>query len=383
MKIAMTGCTGGLGKKIAMQLMDAGHDVKGLVRAGSVNKVQELLDGYPVDANAKGVFSIVKGDLNDEDAIKEFIEESDFCIHIAAQVTSAPEIRYYQVNVEGTRNICRSIIDLGNTCKLIYCSSIVTLRKEFIQAEGEAKKAARRGFTQYTNSKIDAEIVVDQFVENKNLQAKIVYPGLIYGPGGDNVNNILQSTVKKEFTWFCKEGFLSAPFVYIEDLVNLFTFVFDNFTTLKEYRFVSVKDGEVSLKEVYESVAACLGISLDISKLKLYEKAEIMSEFIALEDKLNEAEAKDEIFKRIGAFSNIAETSIDAFFDSTIAKGIQFDFNSIKGAVDLRSLHFAAIDTGNVCTIDQLENEGFEAIGNSRKYFIGAESDFYKKYKQG
>ncbi len=72
MRIFVTGATGWVGSAITRQLIDAGHQVIGLVRSGSMGEALTAMGGTPV-----------QGSLDDTDILREAAADADGAIHTA------------------------------------------------------------------------------------------------------------------------------------------------------------------------------------------------------------------------------------------------------------------------------------------------------------
>lgn len=232
MKIGITGATGGLGQRLAEILCSRGHQVRALVRKTS----------NTADLRAWGI-ALVYGDITDPSSLPDFVEGLDICYHIAAQVASASKDQLILTNVNGTRNICDSILQLNPLCRFVYCSSIVvknvTWRNRFFMSD-------------YTISKYKAEQVV-LYAQKRGLRITIIYPGYIFGPHDRNFMDTALKLVRYS-KFVVKGGEKNAPLVYVDDLCELFYLA-----GLKEIaigkKYVSLKESEIGIHRFLEMLA--------------------------------------------------------------------------------------------------------------------------------
>src|SRR5215203_5979300 len=113
MRIYLTGGTGYIGKALAKRLVEAGHEVRALVRATSnVEPLKQL-----------GVATFT-GDLQDRASMREGMSGADWVIHAAADLdlTGPPE-RMRQINIQGSENVASLAYKLG-TGRFLSVSSM-------------------------------------------------------------------------------------------------------------------------------------------------------------------------------------------------------------------------------------------------------------------
>jgi dihydroflavonol-4-reductase len=113
MKVAVTGATGHLGAAVLQELFNRDHSVNALIRYDDTRSCK----GLPVQ--------IVKGDLDDENALDELMRDCDALIHCAAfiSVNGDPKGLVHHTNVEGTKNVMKAAKRSGIK-RVIHISSI-------------------------------------------------------------------------------------------------------------------------------------------------------------------------------------------------------------------------------------------------------------------
>ena len=179
----LTGATGLLGSNILASLLDEGCHVRVLVRNPEKKKV---LDGAEV----------VKGGLLDRQALDRFFDTPPdvdvIVIHAAGIVTLNPDAHnvVYETNVIGTANIIRECIE-HDVRKLVYVSSTSALPET---AQGTIFESTTHDPTSvigyYSKTKAEASNLVLEASQKDGLNASIVYPSGIIGPGDHNVGLI-------------------------------------------------------------------------------------------------------------------------------------------------------------------------------------------------
>lgn len=172
MKALVTGGAGFLGQKLAKALVEAGHEVRLLVR--TPRQTGELSVSY------------VMGDLQDEGSLRRACEGMDWVIHTAGIISYNPAKAdlMYQTNVVGTRAIAEAALAAG-VKRFLHVSSTAAIgvNEDPLQpmTEDTVFNARSLGLA-YFDTKYDAERELLKVVE-KGLDAVIVNPGSLLGPG--------------------------------------------------------------------------------------------------------------------------------------------------------------------------------------------------------
>ena len=117
MTTLVTGATGFVGSALVRCLLDAGHQVRVMVRSTSAL------------ANIQGLdVEIVKGDLAEPGSLQNAVKACDSLFHVAADyrlwVRNSSDL--YRANVEGTVALMQAAADAG-VSKIVYTSSVATL----------------------------------------------------------------------------------------------------------------------------------------------------------------------------------------------------------------------------------------------------------------
>jgi dihydroflavonol-4-reductase len=172
--ILVTGASGFLGSAIVRHLLQAGRQVRVLVRPTSprIN-----VAGLPVET--------MEGDLRDATSLSRAMAGIQFVFHVAAdyRLWARNPQDIVQSNVEGTRNLMSAALHAGVE-RIVYTSSVATLKSRH---DGGASDETFRLDPQaavgaYKYSKVVAERVVDAMVAEHNLPAVIVNPSTPIGP---------------------------------------------------------------------------------------------------------------------------------------------------------------------------------------------------------
>jgi nucleoside-diphosphate-sugar epimerase len=177
MRILLTGSTGFIGRDLAGQLLERGHEL--IVVTRDKARIQHSL-------NQK--VRVIEANICETAAPwgpSARLNEVDILIHAAACLDYfGNRRRLYGVNVQGTRNTLGSFVGVPHIKKIIFLSSIEAMGPV---AEGDipADETARCApVSPYGESKLQAERIVEQFGECRSIPYVILRLGNVYGPGG-------------------------------------------------------------------------------------------------------------------------------------------------------------------------------------------------------
>lgn len=170
----ITGATGFVGSAVLRRLLDAGHSVRALVRAGSDRR---NLRGLPVET--------AEGDLRDRASLERILRGCDALFHVAADyrlwVRDPREL--YESNVAGTRSILVAAGEVG-VSRIVYTSSVATLglNADGSPADEETPVTLDDMIGHYKRSKFLAEAEARRLAAEHGLPVVIVNPSAPVGP---------------------------------------------------------------------------------------------------------------------------------------------------------------------------------------------------------
>lgn len=173
MTTLVTGATGFLGSAVARLLLNAGHDVRVLVRPGTRrDNIQDLK------------VEVVEGDLNDAPSLARACKGCTALFHVAADYrlwVPKPDT-IYRANVEGSRTLMRAAGEAG-IGRIVYTSSVATLghNPDDSPADEATPSALEDMIGHYKRSKFLAEQAV-QALAAEGLPVVIVNPSAPIGP---------------------------------------------------------------------------------------------------------------------------------------------------------------------------------------------------------
>ncbi len=172
MKTLVTGSTGFIGSAVVRELLKAGADVRVTVREDSDTR---NIDGLDVER--------VYGDTRDRESMRAALKGCDTLYHVAAYFAhwSRNKDIFYEVNVEGTRNVLEEALALGLQ-KVVYTSTSNTIGSHGAgnYVDEEAEFNGWEAGDHYVISKYLAEVEAKKICE-RGLPLVIVNPTLVIG----------------------------------------------------------------------------------------------------------------------------------------------------------------------------------------------------------
>jgi nucleoside-diphosphate-sugar epimerase len=168
-KVLVTGATGFIGSHLVSALLDKGYEVRCFVRKSS--NIEHL--------KLQGV-EIVSGDLSDPASLAAAVEGADSVFHLAAirGETAFPYSKYWEVNVQGTKNILEAACREGIR-QFIYVSTIGVIGWPKNLPADETSPCHPAG--KYHVTKYEAEKLVLAAQIEKRIQTTIIRPVMTYG----------------------------------------------------------------------------------------------------------------------------------------------------------------------------------------------------------
>jgi nucleoside-diphosphate-sugar epimerase len=171
--VLVTGATGLVGRHFARRAVEAGYNVQAMVRGHSD---RSALDGAPV--------RFVEGDLALPETLPAALAEADIVVHAAAHVGDwGPAEKYRAINVVALEHMLVAAERHGRLERWIQISSLGVYPARHHFGTDETVPPDLSGLDGYTQTKAEAEIVINRHIREHGLPAVILRPGFIYGPG--------------------------------------------------------------------------------------------------------------------------------------------------------------------------------------------------------
>jgi len=254
----VTGSTGLLGLQVMYELLLRGEKVRGLKRASSdTRSVEQNFSSQPKGAELFRQIEWVEGDVLDVDSLMEAMTGCKHVYHCAAIVSyhSKDRDEMYAVNVEGTANVVNVALEL-HLEKLCFVSSIAALGKaknnSWVHEDVEWTDSDFN--THYGITKNLSEMEVWRGIQ-EGLEAIVVNPGLIIGPGDFNRSSAaLFSKINDGLGYYPPGG---TGFIGVHDCAKSMTELMSR--PISGERFILVSEN-LSMQEVFNAIADGLGV---------------------------------------------------------------------------------------------------------------------------
>ena len=179
-RVVITGAAGFIGSHVAEALVEAGANVKALVRYNSASFLGNLRF---VDEEKRNAMQIVAGNIDDSDFVYRALEGQDIILHLAALIAipysyEAPR-SYIRTNVEGTLNVLEAVRRSGAERAVVTSTSEVygtALRVPIDETH------PLQGQSPYSASKIGADKIAESYYCSFSTPVVTLRPFNTFGP---------------------------------------------------------------------------------------------------------------------------------------------------------------------------------------------------------
>lgn len=195
-------------------------------------------------------------DVRDKEKLNTLLQEQDIVVLLAAEHRDDiyPTSLYYEVNVEGTRNVLYAM-DVCGVKNIIFTSSVAIygLNKNNPNEEHPADP-----FNHYGKSKWQAEVLLrDWYYKNKDeKKLSIIRPTVIFGERNrGNVYNLLKQ-ISSGFFIKIGQCYNKKSMAYVGNIVSFLSYLIDNAQNYNVYNYIDKPD--LSMNELINVVCNCL-----------------------------------------------------------------------------------------------------------------------------
>jgi nucleoside-diphosphate-sugar epimerase len=204
----LTGATGFIGGRLAERLVQEGYAVRCLARPSSNTSALEQLD-----------VEVSVGDLTDASSLAGAVAGCRYVCHCGALVSDwATTDEIIRINVGGTRKLLEAAA-AASVRRFVHFSTTDVYGHPDDRVIEETCTATRfRNW--YAQTKLEAEAEVRRVEGTRALNAVILRPATVYGPGSTDVIGEIARAVRGRHMLLIDRGRPVAGLCYVENLID-------------------------------------------------------------------------------------------------------------------------------------------------------------------
>jgi nucleoside-diphosphate-sugar epimerase len=277
--VLITGAAGFTGHHMVMEAVGAGFKVK--ATDVSSRYYSALFDALGVE--------FIASDLTKRSGLERLLEGVEGVFHVAGiHDYSTPDKIIYGVNIGGVRNICDAAVQAG-VKRLVHWSSVAVYGYSCYRGDPvkEGDEKLTPPLNNYNISKWEGEKVVQEYVQEKGLQAVILRPAAIYGTrceyGLYNAFKQIYKERDKKKMLIVGKGDKIEAFVHVRDVCRAALHAYDNKSMTGEAYNVS-DDTRITTAEFFKMICReLLGMEKDFNHVpsKILIPVAVVSQFLA------------------------------------------------------------------------------------------------------
>ncbi|MCY3636128.1 MAG: NAD-dependent epimerase/dehydratase family protein [bacterium] len=211
MRVFVTGATGYIGGTVVQHLLDAGHEVIGLIRSGdSARSASERLEAIGAEPHV--------GNLDDLDSIEQGVAAAEGVVHAAMSI---PDYNRLDLVFAKERAVVEAMLSAlaGTGQPFVYTSGAAVYEDTGDKVVDETDPADARG-------DVALRAALEQDVlkaAEHDVRSIVIRPGMVYGNGGSGIMHVLAGLVR-QFGGACTVGDGSNAWsaIHVEDLADLY-----------------------------------------------------------------------------------------------------------------------------------------------------------------
>jgi dTDP-glucose 4,6-dehydratase len=219
-RVLVTGAGGFIGSRLCERLVEAGAEVRALVRYTSDGEA-----GWLDQSAIRAQVDVRRGDLADRDSVFDAVRGTDLVFHLGALIAIpysylAPE-SYVRTNILGTLNVLQAVRELG-VGRLVHTSTSEVYGSAQVVPMTEAHPLV--GQSPYSASKIAADKLAESYHRSFGAPVVTLRPFNTYGPrqSARAVIPTITTQLLAERPIRLGDTRPTRDFVYVDDTVTAF-----------------------------------------------------------------------------------------------------------------------------------------------------------------
>ncbi len=210
------------------------------------------------------------GDIRDIDSIEKTIQNKDLIVLLAAEHRDdvSPINLYYDVNVEGTRNVLQ-LMSKNGINNIIFTSSVAIYG---LNKQNPDESSPADPFNHYGKSKWQAEELLREWYNEDTEQRSltIIRPTVIFGERNrGNVYNLLKQIAQGKFL-MVGNGKNKKSMAYVGNIASFIQYQLENLKKGKYKVFNYVDKPDLTMSELVSLVEKCISKKLPSIKIPYY-----------------------------------------------------------------------------------------------------------------
>lgn len=208
--VLVTGATGFTGINLTKKLVNAGLKVSCVARKSSNLTPLEDLD-----------IEWFRGDVHDETIMQQALQGKQYVFNVAAAFREAKSTYqdYWNVHVKSTQIIAQEVIKNPDFKRFVQISTF-GVHGHIVNPPATEETEYAPG-DDYQKTKLEAELWLNDFAADHDLNYTIIRPAAIYGPGDKRLLKLFKMAKKSYFPLLGK-GKCMYHLVHVDDLTNTF-----------------------------------------------------------------------------------------------------------------------------------------------------------------
>lgn len=228
----------------------------GFVGSRLIQELQSKWDVINLDIATSRSFGSITHlmDVRDLDSFKHHMQGVDTVILLAAEHRDdvSPTSLYYDVNVQGTRNVLAAM-EMYGVRKIVFTSSVAIYGLDVKTPPCESDRI--NPFNDYGRSKWEAEKLIQEWVDKDKLRSALVLrPTVIFGEGNrGNLYNLLSQIYSGKFLMI-GDGRNKKSMAYVGNVVSFIAQMLNNkWDGMQVFNYVDTPDFDMNtlVSEVY------------------------------------------------------------------------------------------------------------------------------------
>lgn len=262
-RVLVTGAGGFIGSRLTERLVEAGAEVRVLVRYTSDGEA-----GWLDRSSVRGDIDVRRGDLADRDSVVDSMRDRDLVFHLGALIAIpysylAPE-SYVRTNILGTLNVLQAARELGVE-RLVHTSTSEVYGSAQFTPMTEAHPLV--GQSPYSASKIGADKLAESYHRSFGLPVVTLRPFNTFGPR-QSARAVIPAVAVQALagrTVRMGDGRPTRDFVFVDDTVA--GFIAAGTTAGVEGETIHLGGGrEIAVGDLPRMIGEAAGITVEVEQ---------------------------------------------------------------------------------------------------------------------